>query len=87
MTSLKRLWFEFERKNFPTALNLGFGITAFDYKDAVKILRTQVFIKSELPTILRCEENIDISTLDERHIRPNMRPPNLRGVWFPLGYE
>jgi len=32
-------------------------------------------------------EDVDVSTLDANHVLPNMAPPNLRGVWFPLGYQ
>ena len=28
-------------------------------------------------------EDVDVSTLDANHVLP----PNLRGVWFPLGYQ
>jgi hypothetical protein len=33
------------------------------------------------------KENLDIRTLDQGHVIPNMKDPTLRGVWFPLGYD
>jgi hypothetical protein len=28
-----------------------------------------------------------VSTLDPRHVRPNMGNPVTPGIWFPLGHE
>lgn len=28
-------------------------------------------------------EDVDIRTLDQHHVVPNMGPPNFKGVWFP----
>ena len=87
MSTLRRFWFTFEPFQTPTALNLGCGVTAGDYTDAVELLRKRVFRDSELPSIRKVIEDIDISTLDSRHVLPNMNPPNARGVWFPKGYS
>jgi len=32
-------------------------------------------------------EDVDIRTLDQGHVIPNMLPPSWRGIWFPLGYS
>ena len=40
-----------------------------------------------MPIIKRMIENVDIRELDQGHVVPNMKPPNWRGVWFPLGYN
>jgi hypothetical protein len=34
--------------------------------------------------VARVVQNVDISTLEENHVRPNMGNPVVRGVWFPL---
>ena len=86
MKSLRRFWFVFEHLGTPTPLNLGCGVTAFDYDDAVNILRKRVFVGMNLPGILECIENIDVSTLDRKHVLPNLGLVTARGVWFPQGY-
>jgi len=35
-----------------------------------------------MPPVRKVVENVDVSTLDD-HVRPNMHPPNWRGMWFP----
>jgi len=40
-----------------------------------------------MPEIKKVIENVDVSTLDAGHVLPNMSPPNIRGVWFPLRYN
>lgn len=86
---MTRYWFEFSGslQEFPSGLILGCGVTAYDYADAISILRQKVFKGKELPEIKSIVENIDIRTLDNGHIRPNMGDPTLRGVWFPMGYD
>jgi hypothetical protein len=64
---------------------LGFGVTAFDREDAIGLLRADVF-GGQLPTIESIIEGVDVSTLDEGHIRPNMETPAFRGVWYPKGF-
>jgi hypothetical protein len=83
-----RFWFKFEPSS-RCALNLGCGVTACDYDDAVALLLLQetVFKDGTLPRILEVTANVDISTLDQRHVVPNMEVPTARGVWFPKGYS
>lgn len=61
---------------------LGYGVTAHNREDALKLLANRVF-GGALPQIESVLENVDVSTLDEGHIRPNIAPPAFRGVWFP----
>jgi hypothetical protein len=84
MAFLTRYWFTFRRLARPTLLSLGCGITAYDLADAHRMLREKVFpIAGEQP-IDDVIENIDVSTLEEKHVRPNMGNPVVRGVWFPM---
>jgi hypothetical protein len=86
----KRFWFEFDIDsafNFPPGIGIGCGITAFDYDDAIKMMREKIFSEIKMPVIRREIENIDIRTLDQGKVIPNMKPPNQRGIWFPLGYD
>lgn len=87
MKSLRRYWFSFEKSSRPTPLNLGCGVTAYDYDDAVKILRERVFVGKEFQKILGYIEDIDVSTLDPKHVLPNTGLVTVRGIWFPKGYE
>jgi hypothetical protein len=87
MKSLKRYWFRFETFGKPTSLNLGCGVTAYDYEDAVNLLHDRVFARKDLPGIIECSENVDVSTLDQKHVLPNIGLVTVRGVWFPQGYE
>lgn len=70
----------------PTALNLGCGVTAYDYNDALALLREKVFKGGVVPRILEFKEDVDISLLEQKHVRPNMENPTIRGIWFPMGY-
>lgn len=85
-----RFWFEFDIDsvfNFPAGIGIGCGVTAFDYDDAIKIMEDKIFFKIKRPVIKKVIEDVDIRTLDQGHVIPNMHPPNNRGIWFPLGYE
>jgi hypothetical protein len=35
--------------------------------------------------IIEVVSDVDISTLDDKQMRPNMRTSTDRGVWFPTG--
>lgn len=87
---LRRYWFEFaivETAMLPAGIALGCGVTAWTAEDALRIIQTSVFGNQPMPEIVRTVEDIDVSTLDAGHVLPNMAPPSLRGVWFPLGYD
>jgi hypothetical protein len=87
MNLLKHFWFRFEKFEKPTPLNLGCGVTAYDHDDATNLLQERVFAGKEPKKILECIENIDVSTLDKKHVLPNMGSIAIRGIWFPQGYE
>ncbi|MBA3680090.1 MAG: hypothetical protein H0W73_02725 [Bacteroidetes bacterium] len=69
---LIRFWFKFE--NNPIPLNFGCGVTAFNDIDALTIIKEQVFKNKPFPEVAVKIENIDINTLDQGHIIPNMSP-------------
>jgi|HubBroStandDraft_6_1064221.scaffolds.fasta_scaffold18377_2 hypothetical protein len=81
---LHRYWFSFTPSSGASVLNRGCGITAYDEADARKMLEEKVFPVYGQAEILSVIEDIDVSTLDEHHVRPNMGVPVVRGVWFPL---
>jgi hypothetical protein len=79
---LTRYWIEFKQDVEPRHLRGGCGVTALGKADALTLLQRALGI--ELPAIERIDENIDIRTLDQKHVVPNMRTPNERGVWYPM---
>jgi hypothetical protein len=84
---LRRYWFQFDISQSRARLaryGLGCGVTAYNYDDAINLMKELVFRDGEFPPIRSCIEDVDISTLDEKHVRPNMGVPIYRGVWFPL---
>ncbi len=87
---LKRYWFSFKLNitdPHPLGILLGVGITAFDYQEALGLLRQKVFKSDSLPEIENTIEDVDINKLDLAHLSGNMSNPSIRGVWFPLGYQ
>jgi hypothetical protein len=87
---LHRFWLQFsiapgdlDQYSSWAGLSLGCGVTAFTFEDAVAVLRQTVFGEDPLPDVVQVIEDIDVRTLDQGRIVPNMRPPNERGVWFP----
>ena len=81
---LRRYWFRFERSEKPTPLNLGCGVTAFDYEDALLLVREILFKSYDKQRITECIENPDVSQLDAGHVLPNLGDVTVRGIWFPL---
>ncbi|MDE1461026.1 hypothetical protein [Spartinivicinus poritis] len=86
---LHRFWFRFDFKlddGSPPGLLMGCGVTAYNYDDALELLKSKVF-KDIVPPPKSVEEDVDVSTLDTGHVLPNMGNVTVRGIWFPLGYE
>lgn len=83
---LRRYWFTFHNPPQFSPLGLGCGITAYSCQEASEILATTVFVGRSVPIIKSVTEDIDVQTLDQYHVTPNMGQVTNRGVWFPLGY-
>ena len=71
---LTRFWFE-------TSEGRGIGVTAYSLDDARALIEKEDYVRDQ--HIIRVVENVDIRTLDQGRVIPNMGPPNLRGIWFP----
>ena len=87
---LIRYWFEFDIASafgYPLGIGYGCGVTAYGFEDAVNIIDEKIFKSVKRPNFKLIKENIDVSTLDQGHVIPNMKHPLARGVWFPLGYD
>lgn len=83
-----RYWFEFDItlndwSSKQTLLRAGCGVTAHDIDDALQLIRDVVLQGGPLPPLKRVEPDIDISTLDAKHILPNIDSVLRHGVWFP----
>ena len=86
MHKLHRFWFTFKNPPRFIPLGLGCGITAYDYADAMALLEESVFSKTSALVVDSAIEDIDVQTLDQKHVIPNHGLLTIRGVWFPLGY-
>ncbi len=88
---LHRYWIEFDARE-PHDRELlarryllpGCGVTAWDEADAHRLISEHLFEGGPLPPIRSITPDIDISSLDANHVRPNMGIHVWRGVWFPL---
>lgn len=89
LAALTRYWFEFQRTKNVIAhgVQIGCGVTAFDYPDALQLLQVKMLKDDGIPEILNCLENVDIRTLDQGHVIPNVWPPTERRIWYPLFYH
>jgi hypothetical protein len=71
---LKRFWFKIEKGH-------GIGVTAYTIDDAIALIaKESLLINTQIVEII---EDVDIQSLDQNHVIPNMGPPNFRGIWFP----
>jgi len=87
---LHRYWIRLDltlRDPQPIGVFLGVGVTAFDEEEALRMVREQVFARHPFPAVKEIITDVDISTLDDGHVRPNMGNPVVRGVWFPKGFQ
>ena len=73
---LKRYWFK-------TKKHFGIGVTAYSLDDAKSLAEEAAHYFGESYELLEIIENVDVQTLDQGHIIPNMGAPNFRGVWYP----
>ena len=60
----------------------GCGVTAYSWEDALDLVQAAYpAISSE--EVVKVIENVDIQTLDQKHVVPNMGVPVERGIWYP----
>jgi hypothetical protein len=88
---LHRYWFRWKAHGNPgtdpvlsrVGADLGCGVTAVDAEDARNLISAIALDGSALPDIADVVEDVDVRTLDEGHVLPNMGDPTVRGVWYP----
>ena len=89
MILLHRYWFEFDFSAQAASYGwrylpaLGCGITAYNYADAIRIMQIFLLRDPGMPLFKAVIVDIDVSTLDPRHILPNIGVPVWRGLWYP----
>ena len=52
MNALHKFWFQFEASPKPNVLNLGCGVTALSYEDALCVLKERIFAQKNFPNIV-----------------------------------
>ena len=88
MASLKRFWFEFDPTSSPAAkTSPWWGVTAWTVEDAQHLISDAGRFGQALPPVTRLVEDVVVDTLDQNHVLRNMAPSNLRGIWYPLGFQ
>ena len=82
---LHRYWFEFEpgENTRRVGAGLGVGATGVDRDDAERLVGELLFGGDVVPAVVAVVEEVDVRTLDEGHVQPNMGDPTVRGVWYP----
>ena len=76
MENLRRFWFTCD-------VTPGIGVTAHTLEDAREMAEgTLPYLPGA--NITGVVEDVDVDTLDEHLVLPNLGPPALRGVWFPM---
>jgi hypothetical protein len=76
MEDLRRFW-------FPCEPGEGIGVTATSLEDA-RELAESVLVYLPGSTITGAVEDVDVDTLDQHLILPNLGPTHLYGVWYPM---
>ena len=87
---MKRYWIEFSKDpghELPLFAARGVGVTARTKEDALNIVYSSILAGHPRPAVAKLIEDVDIATLDEGHVRPNMGNPVAPGIWFPLGFQ
>jgi hypothetical protein len=74
---LHRYWFQ-------TNQRLGYGVTAYSEDDARNLIENVLGAAALDDELVRIIVDVDVRELDQGHVIPNMGPPNIRGVWYPM---
>lgn len=84
----RRYWIVFEedgveRGPYGRFLPRGVGVTGRSREDALALVRAKLCGGEPLPAVRSVLDDVDLSTLDARHVRPNVGRILPRGVWWP----
>jgi hypothetical protein len=86
LNTLHRYWLRFDVQDPPLGSRLGVGVSAGDLQDALELVYVSIYRGRGRPVPIDVLEDVDPAQLDANHVIPNSGDPNVRGVWFPLGY-
>ena len=78
--SLTAFWISFPKD---AAFPLGLGVTAWSQADAFRLLEEQGYDFHLRALEVAVKEDVSIDDIDAGHVRPNMGPMIVRGVWYP----
>ena len=76
METLRRFW-------FPCEPGPGIGVTAYSLDEA-RGLAENALVYHPGSIIMGVVEDVDVDTLDEHLILPDLGPTNVHGIWFPM---
>ena len=77
---LRRFW-------YPVPGHLGIGVTAPAEAEARTLAeRVRVECWPDTAPLGEVVSDVDIRTLDQSHVVPNMEPTVWAGVWYPRGF-
>jgi hypothetical protein len=80
VASLRRFW-------FPLPEHFGIGVTAPTEAQARALAeQARVALWPESAPLGAAVSDVDIRTLDQDHVVPNMEAPVWAGVWYPGGF-
>jgi hypothetical protein len=81
---LRRYWIRFDRESrIPVGFRMGCGITAHSKVEALTLLRDIYPREPDNFVVAEIVEDVILSDLDPKHVRPNIGDPSRLGVWFP----
>ena len=76
MEGLRRFW-------FPSEPGPGVGVTAFTLDEA-RELAENALVYMPGNVITGVVEDVEVETLDEHLVLPNLGPPSVHGIWYPM---
>ena len=87
-TQARRLSLMLRRYWFPATRGFGVGVTALSLEQA-RAWADEALVRLPPGARLTGEvvEDVDLRTLDQRHVLPNILPPSNRGVWYPIAHH
>ena len=63
---------------------MGYGVTAFSITDAFEIVQRAGYRLPDDKSTLRVHPNIKPDEIEQNHVRTNMGPIVMRGLWYPF---
>lgn len=85
---MTRYWIEFSVEKIGNPrLSRKYGVTAHTYEQAMEFLQERVFAGKDIPEPVEVVTDVDVSSLDPKHVLPNIGSPVNVGIWYPKGFD